>query len=57
MHFGKGINRQPYYGGGGLANFSLASRAPKAHEDRENWMIFSQMQGANKLDLRIVKIG
>ena len=27
---------QPYYGGGGLADFSLASRAPKVHDENEN---------------------
>ena len=30
------IKRQPYYGGGGLADFSLASRAPKVHDENEN---------------------
>jgi hypothetical protein len=30
------IKRQPYYGGGGLADFSLASRAPKAHDGPRN---------------------
>ena len=30
------IYGQPYYGGGGLADFSLASRAPKVHDENEN---------------------